>query len=112
MADVPFIVAGIALFLGMNLIFSFHSIEEGHVGVYYRVSIYSCTVLLFFKHYHLCFVSLFVFICVTLPLEVQQGNDFFLIGRSIATEYKSAWVPYDDSVHHIPQISTSKLRSH
>ncbi|XP_021922267.1 erlin-1-like [Zootermopsis nevadensis] len=36
MADVSFIVAGIAIFLGMNLIFSFHSIDEGHVGVYYR----------------------------------------------------------------------------
>jgi hypothetical protein len=81
MADIPFLIAGCALFLGVNLIFSLHSIGEGHVGIYYRVSICSFTVLLFVKHHHMYLVSLLIFIYVSLLKEVQQGNFLFVCYR-------------------------------
>jgi hypothetical protein len=41
MADISVVVAGVVLVLGISLNFSLHKLEEGHVGVYYRVSICS-----------------------------------------------------------------------
>jgi hypothetical protein len=38
MADTLFVVAGAVMILGISLHFSLHRVEEGHVGVYYRVS--------------------------------------------------------------------------
>jgi len=40
MADTPFVIAGAVLILGISLHFSLHKLEEGHVGVYYRVSMF------------------------------------------------------------------------
>jgi hypothetical protein len=45
MADIAAVVAGVVLALGISLHFSLHKLEEGHVGVYYRVSIFSHSVL-------------------------------------------------------------------
>jgi hypothetical protein len=48
MADISVVVAGIVLALGISLNFSLHKLEEGHVGVYYRVSICFFSVLTLF----------------------------------------------------------------
>lgn len=38
MADQPSILALLILAVGVTVHFSLHKVEEGHVGVYYRVS--------------------------------------------------------------------------
>jgi hypothetical protein len=50
MADILVVAAGVVLALVISLHFSLHELEEGHVGVYYRVSIFPFSVLtLFFE---------------------------------------------------------------
>nr|CAD7257709.1 unnamed protein product [Timema shepardi] len=39
MAEIVSISAGLVILLGIVLNFSLHKLEEGHVGVYYRVSL-------------------------------------------------------------------------
>jgi hypothetical protein len=39
MADLTVVIGGAVLVLGISLNFSLHKLDEGHVGVYYRVSI-------------------------------------------------------------------------
>jgi hypothetical protein len=49
MAEMVGALAGFVILLGIILNFSLHKLEEGHVGVYYRVSIciYSFGILYF-----------------------------------------------------------------
>jgi hypothetical protein len=58
MADISVVVAGVVLALGISLHFSLHKLEEGHVGVYYRVSTLFFSVLtLFLKQRIIPFTS-------------------------------------------------------
>ena len=85
------IVVGVFAFL-VN--FSLHKLEEGHVGVYYRVSAVPCTPELLFigsANYTLYKVNLIFPWC---SIFCDSGWCFII-------KYESAWLSHDDSLHYI-----------
>lgn len=84
MDELPLIVGAILAILTM-LNFSLHKLEEGHVGVYYRVHIKSITLI----HSLILFCS-------------------FSVGRSVAPASQQSRLSHDGSFDHFVQIGASK----
>lgn len=74
-------IIGMVFFTNLGI----HKIEEGHVGVYYRVSLFTVT---------------------SVPVKMSVSHLEILSGRRFTFRNKSTRVPYDDTANYYFQTSS------